>query len=192
MGGAFGAMAPSGQTGAQAPPPPEPTSTAKGEYYRNGWLQGIAGNKGLCLGGYAFTWGAKWEATATWYGMFLSDGSKLEAVDVMTELWSRKPPANRCPRITGIRLVGSHSPAPGEIIQAGVTATDPENDPLTYKWELHKEGGQSKEIAEAIKRTEKGAVEIEMPKATGVYRLYIYVHDDKGGAATGNIPLTVL
>jgi hypothetical protein len=172
-------------------PPEELTSTAKADYYRKGWVGGVAANRGLCLGGYAFTWGNKWEATATWYGMFLPDGSKLEAVDAMTELWSGKPAANRCPKIVGIKTLGGTTLAAGAKVQAAVTAIDPEGDALTYKWALHREGGSSKELTEAIKRTEGGAVELEMPAAPGNYRLYVYVRDGQGGAATGNVSLAV-
>ncbi len=124
-------------------PVQELTSTEKARFYRDGWRLGIAGNRGFCLGGYAFTWGAKWEATATWYGLFLADGAKVEAVDALTELWSGKPPPNFCPKIRELRLVGGNpvgtprSFAPGATIGAHVTALDPENDPLTYKWSLN-------------------------------------------------------
>lgn len=46
--------------------PVEMTSTAKANWYAQGYL-----------GSYVFIWGHKQEATATWYGMFLADGSRL-------------------------------------------------------------------------------------------------------------------
>src|SRR5206468_12681873 len=48
---------------------PELTSTQKAELYRQAYLKAIVAPKGLCLGGYAFLWGHKQEATATWFGM---------------------------------------------------------------------------------------------------------------------------
>ncbi len=48
---------------------PELTSTAKADVYRKNYDLGVTGAKGLCLGSYAFLWGSKQEATATWFGM---------------------------------------------------------------------------------------------------------------------------
>jgi len=39
------------------------------------------------------------EATATWYGIFLSDGSRLEALDVLNSMWTGQPMVQRCPQI---------------------------------------------------------------------------------------------
>ena len=72
--------------------PYELTSTEKAAFYRRSYESSVAGVPGLALGSYAFIWGYKMEATGTWFGMFLPDGSRLGAVDVMTELWSGKPP----------------------------------------------------------------------------------------------------
>ncbi len=72
--------------------PLEPTSTEKSAFYRHSYERSVAGAPGLALGSYVFTWGYKMEATATWFGMFLPDGSRLGAVDVMTELWSGSAP----------------------------------------------------------------------------------------------------
>jgi hypothetical protein len=87
--------------------PTELTSTAKGAAYRATYEQSILAEKGkLSLGSYVFAWGNKQEATATWYGLFLPDGARLESIDVMTELWSGRKPANRCPQIASLKPDG--------------------------------------------------------------------------------------
>ena len=73
--------------------PPEETSTAKAQTYATIWNTTIADSPRI-LGGYAFLWGWKTEATATWFGLFLSDGTRLGGVDALAEAWgapSRKP-----------------------------------------------------------------------------------------------------
>jgi hypothetical protein len=80
---------------------PELSSTAKADYYRRGHEAGTQG-----LGSYAFLWGTKQEATATWFGMLLPDGSRLGAVDALAELWTGKPPENHVPAITSLTLDG--------------------------------------------------------------------------------------
>jgi hypothetical protein len=176
------------------------TSTRKGEFYRKGY-EALAADKDLCLGCFAFTWGYKQEATATWFGMFLGDGSKLEPVDVMTELWSGKPPRNRCPQIKSVKLVGEGLVEPNQTVQATIEATDPENDPLTTKWVLHRDladyntGGDAQpgttSYPGAIVKSAEGQVELKMPAEGGAHRLYVYVHDGKGGSAVANLPLRV-
>ena len=177
----------------------ELTSTQKAPYYRDAWRLGVVANKGSCLGGYAFTWGAKWEATATWFGLFLADGARVEAVDALAELWSGKAPPNLCPKIQELSLVAAagaagRSFAPGTMISAKVTASDPENDALTYKWSLNIDSeGQHTNCPGVFKRApEPGAVELQLPQAPGNYRLYAYVYDGKGGAATASTPLQVV
>ena len=85
---------------------PEPTSTEKAASYRATYESNFLAAKDLCLGSYAFLWGQKQEATATWFGLLLPDGSRLEAVDTLTELWTGKPPVSPCPQIRGIQVRG--------------------------------------------------------------------------------------
>src|SRR5439155_3465812 len=115
--------------------PLEPSSTRKGEIYRQAYLEGVLAQKDLCLGSYVFSWGHKQEATPTWYGMFLPDNTQLEAVHVMAELWSGKALANRCPKIDVLK-VEKEQASPGEVIHAAVQLNDPDGDPLSVTWVL--------------------------------------------------------
>ncbi|NDK15467.1 MAG: hypothetical protein AUJ96_16350 [Armatimonadetes bacterium CG2_30_66_41] len=181
--------------------PEEPTSTQKGELYREHYENAVASQPGACLGSYAFLWGSKQEATATWFGMLLPDGSKTAAVDTMTELWSSKPPANRCPQLANLKLAGPEQADPGETVRATVQATDPENDPLKVHWVLRRESGQYETggdpqaatalLPEAIVHATDAEAEVKLPKDGGSYRLYVYAYDGKGGAAVANVPLRV-
>jgi hypothetical protein len=178
----------------------EPTSTQKAEHYRRSYEKTVVEGKGLVLGSYAFTWGAKQEMTATWFGMLLRDGSRVEAADVMSEMWTGKPVPNRCPRIEPIRVSSSRA-APGQVLQATIDVKDPENDPLRYEWVLQEEvakpstGGDREVVPPVVQGAVTGGddetVDVKMPEKPGAYRLYVYVRDDHGGAATANVPLLV-
>jgi hypothetical protein len=179
---------------------PEPTSTKKAEHYRRSYEKTVVEGKDVVLGAYAFTWGAKQEMTATWFGMLLRDGSRLEAADVMSELWTGRPVANRCPQIEPMQ-VSAQRAAPGQTIQATVSVKDLENDPLRYEWVLQEEvakpstGGDREVVPPVIEGAVSGgddaAVDVKVPDKPGPYRLYVYVRDDHGGAATTNVPLLV-
>ncbi len=179
----------------------EPTSTQKAEIYRNVYQKAVTGAPGLCLGSYAFTWGNKQEATATWFGMLLPGGAKLGPVDSMTELWSGKAPTNKCPRIDSLSISDPDDVTPGATIHAKLTASDPEGDPISVKWVLQREtsaygnNGASEAVPPTypdaiISGTLKGA-EVKMPKESTGYRLFAYVSDSHGNGAVGNIALHV-
>lgn len=175
----------------------EPTSTQKADSYRTSALALSADP--LCLGHYAFKWGNKQEATATWFGMLLPDNSRLGAVDVMQEIWSGKPAANRAPLIQPISLAASDRSKPGTTHTATVSATDPDNDKLTYTWELHRESDEVKlggdaepatlNFPDAILKSDAGTVEFKLPATPGAYRLFAFVRDGKGNAATASATL---
>lgn len=180
--------------------PPEMTSTAKAEKYRDVYRASIGGAKEICLGSYAFTWGHKIEATATWFGMFLPDGSRLAAVDAMQELWTGKPAANPCPSMVSLTLQGTGQVKGGESVEARVE-THAFDGPVQIEWALfHEQGNYGVEgtgakataaYPDAIPKNGSKAVTVTLPNSGGVYRLYCYLRNGHGGAAVGSVPIKV-
>jgi hypothetical protein len=190
--------------------PIEDTSTEKAQFYRQAYEHAVVGRP-QCLGSYVFHWGQHHEKTHTWYGMFLEDGSRTEAVDVMSFLWSGKWPANRAPRIGAGRIAvrtddpETHDSAafrPEAIVHCRVDASDPDLDPLEIHWDLRHDvsgnpntGGDREEPApplEGLVRSAAGdSAVFQLPAAEGPYRIFVYVRDGHGNAATANYPLLV-
>jgi len=181
--------------------PVEATSTVKADEYRATYENSVLPEKNrLCLGSYAFLWGNKEEATATWFGMFLPDGSRLEPVDAMTELWTGNPPRHRCPRVRPI-AVDRAEVGPGQTIHATLGATDLDGNPLTAHWVLtrdaavYKTAGQfqtvAKRLPDAILAGDIQGAQIRMPTDPGPYWLYAYVYDGHGRAATAVVSVRV-
>ena len=183
---------------------PELSSTQKGEAYRKSYLANVgdsAAKNQLCLGTYAFLWGRKQEATATWFGILLPDDLRLAPADVLSELWTGKPVANRCPAIESLSLTGTDRAPPGSVVQANLAVVDPEGDPLQTRWVLQAEpsqysvGGDAEQAGaqfpDAITKTTANSAEVRLPPGGGGYRLLAYVTDDHGGGATANLPLYV-
>ena len=181
---------------------PEMTSTAKAGFYRDTYTKTVLGAPDLCLGSYAFVWGHKIEATATWYGMFLPDGSKLAAVDAMQERWSGKPPARPCPVMKKLTLDGKDQVSAGDTVKAGVETGDAAGETVKIEWALFGEQAGYDDLQglgkdptpsypEAIEKNGEPQVTLKMPRSGGVYRLYCYLRDAHGGAAVGSLPIKV-
>ncbi len=178
----------------------EPTSTQKAGAYRATYEKSVAASP-LSLGSYAFTWGNKQEASATWFGLLLNDGTRLEPVDALTQLWTGKPAANKSPTIQTLKLDGDERTQPGAIVKATLKTVDPENDTLKVEWVLQHDpmkqgvGGQAEAAPptypDAIQEASNSEVTLKMPETGGGYRLFAFIRDGKGGGAVGNLPLYV-
>ena len=180
----------------------EPISSVKAETYKATYAQGITGNAGHCLGSYAFLWGNKQEVTPTWFSLFLPTGEKTEAVDVLTEAWTGKPPENRCPRLTAAQFAEKEAKfAPGSEHRATITVSDPDGNPLAVRWEVrqesssHHEGGDRETeptaVADAIRVADGTSATLRAPETPGAYRLFVFAYDGRGGAASANLPFLV-
>lgn len=181
----------------------EHTSQEKAKAFINRYDLAIAPDKTNCLGSYVFLWGQKQERTPTWYGMFLENGAKTETVDAMHYLWTGRWPVNRCPSIDAFLLNGKTSYDnihinKNEPIVAEVFAKDHENDHLVYRWEVMEEstdlksGGDHESTPQTIfKKEADNKINFQLPNAEGAHRLFIYVTDHHGNAATANIPFFI-
>lgn len=182
----------------------ELTSTEKADSYRKAYRTSVTENANVCLGSYAFMWGQKQEVTATWFSILLADNTRLAASDTLAELWTGKPPQNRCPIIQTLALADGQTQAllkPGATARLALKASDPENDPLKVEWQLvadHEQygsGGDAEAAAKAntsaITKSDATSAELTMPAQGGLYRIFATVRDGKGGAAIANFPLRV-
>jgi hypothetical protein len=152
------------------------------------------------LGNYAFVWGWKFESTATWFGLYTHEGETVASVDVLEEMWTGRKPKNTAPEIRPITGVPLAAMPPETEFQASVAASDPENDPLVYHWAVLRDlqghhNNTNKKIPDAIADTIASPTtpiaSVKAPKKPGIYRLYVWVKDGKGHAATANMPFEV-
>jgi hypothetical protein len=182
----------------------EDTSTEKAAFYRRAYEHAVK-DRPQCLGAFAFLWGSKMEKTHTWYGMFLDDGSRTEAVDAMRLLWTGKGPADGCPTVGRIEFVDKSPHAPGVFssgakVRCRVQASDPDGDTPAIGWDLRRDVTEDPRVGGDFEPTEPpipGAVLeaggatalIQLPSPPGKYRVFVYVRDGHGGAATANAPI---
>lgn len=186
--------------------PVESTSSEKAANYAKSFLKVLQPYKHKAIGNYVFLWGQKQEKTPTWYGMYLDTGEETEAVDILHYIWNGRWPDNRTPRISriGLKKKTAYDNVylwPGKEYKPKVNVVDPENDPITYKWEIRAEsvatevGGDREVVPPVIEGliADPTAAEpvIIAPKESGAYRLFVYAYDGHNHAAHANIPFYV-
>lgn len=186
--------------------PLENDSATKADFYQKRYEAVILADQRQCLGSYVFLWGQKQERTPTWYGMFLETGEETATVDVLHHFWKGAWPSNRSPRLEGVWLDGRTAAQnvhlkPGQTCAGKVLAKDPDQDPLTYAWEVMEEstdlkwGGdlesKPRTLPNCFVDSKKSEVQLKAPVKPGAYRLFVYVFDGRGHAAHANIPFYV-
>ena len=186
--------------------PIENNSSLKADFYMSRYRNAIASQKEQVIGSYVFLWGQKQERTPTWFGMFMQDGKETESIDMMHYVWNNSWPENRSPRINDFALESKKASdnirlSAGKKYKASIDVNDPEDDRLTYRWEIMKEsdtnatGGDVEQVPEVIPGLIAGDhsadLEFLSPKEEGAYRLFIYIDDNKDHTAHANIPFYV-
>jgi hypothetical protein len=186
--------------------PIEETSSEKAAVYKSRYAFSVEKDRQKCLGSYVFLWGQKQERTPTWYGVFTEKGEESEVVDVMQYLWTGAYPENKAPHIYAFSLddkkaVNSIQLKAGTKYKALVDAIDPDNDKLSYHYEILPEatnvgeGGDHEDRPEsitlALEDLNKDQLNITAPVKNGAYRLFVYVNDGNNNVATANIPFYV-
>lgn len=186
--------------------PIEETSSEKAAVYKSRYEYSVQRDFEKCIGSYVFLWGQKQERTPTWYGIFTEKGEESEVVDVMHYLWSGSWPKNQAPHLYSFQLDNKKAVEnvylkPGGSYNALAVSIDPDNDKLTYRWELLPEATQLGEggdyeprpivVEGLLKAGDKGTAVVKAPEAEGAYRLFVYVMDGNGNVATANLPFYV-
>ena len=184
----------------------EPPNGVKADQRKRRYLELIEKDKERCLGSYCFLWGQKQESTATWHGMFLSNGKPTEAVDVMQYCWMGEWPESRAPSIKNISLenIGwkkDHILSPSTQATLSIEYNKYNNKKVIVEYVLFPEAFSDKvggdiQISpdpiefEIVKKSDTKLTFI-IPKEKGAYRLFAYVKNDIGQSSVANIPFLV-
>ena len=189
--------------------PIEQTSTKKAEQYLERYHILHEHNDGRLLGDFVFYWGQKEESTPTWYSIVLPNQDATQIAVDISRAWSEKPIPYTGPRIEYLLLEGKGGPSsivlePGKKVQASLFITPPIGKNLTCSWEIRPEhwyragshDPASKRVMPVLpvifEEAGLGEVSFKTPMESGPYRLYVYLSDPRGFAATTNIPFFIL
>lgn len=182
----------------------ELTSTQKARQ-RGERLAIIAGDRERCLGGYAFYWGSKQETTATWFNLFLEDGSYTAEYEVLRDAWGGDGMKAEAPQIAVLTLneaVGSSgvTVSAREVVRARYRRID-SGPAARVEWILKVESEDKRQGGDAEQRArvlpmqvlsqDADFIEFESPAEAGAYRLYLILRGPGRASATANIPFYV-
>ena len=183
----------------------EPPNGLKADQRLRRYKDLIEKDKEYCLGSYCFLWGQKQESTATWHGMFLSDGSPTEAVDVMQFCWTGEWPESRAPSIRNISLENidwkkDHVLTPSTQVTLSIEYLK-HNNKVLVEYSLYPEafsnkiGGDiqksPKPIPFEIVRQNDTTLTFISPNKKGAYRIFAHIKNEKGQSSVANIPFLV-
>ena len=186
--------------------PNEQTGLEKYYCYEKKYINAMNPNNTQCLGSYVFYWsGFKQETTHTWFCMFDSTGLESPLPGLMQKLWIGQKKKNESPLVDSVNIgefvsYQSIVLVPGSIQKAKVTANDPDNDSLTYKWEIRPEAkyasyaGQGEKVPHPVRGLISGngpVIDFKTPSHSGPYRLFAYAYDGHGHFSTANLPFFV-
>ena len=184
----------------------EPPNGIKADQRLRRYKELIVKDKERCLGSYCFLWGQKQESTATWHGMFLSNGNPTEAVDVMQFCWSGEWPQSRAPSIRNISLENiewrkDHILAPSAQATLSIEYFKYNNKKVIVEYLLYPEafsnkiGGDIQNSPDRIKlevvKQSDNELTFISPKKKGAYRIFAFVKNEKGQSSVANIPFLV-
>ena len=159
----------------------------------------------MCLGSYCFLWGQKQESTATWHGLFLSDGKATDGVDAMHKAWLGEWPDFRSPSIQHIGMNDSGwesehvFPTEAEVV-VDVTLEEWFDD-VSWRCALfpestsQKTGGDRQESLEEIPLSytisDQGTFEFTTPRQPGAYRVFVTACREDAKCSSANIAFLV-
>ena len=184
----------------------EPPNGLKADLRLRRYQELIEKDKERCLGSYCFLWGQKQESTATWHGMFLSNGNPTEAIDVMQYCWTGEWPQYRAPSIRDISLenIGwrkDHIVAPSSQVTMKIEYLKYNNNKVIFEYVLYPEafsdkiGGDIQTSPEPINFEIVNQRDNELvfisPKIKGAYRIFAFIKNELGQSSVANIPFLV-
>jgi len=184
--------------------PREKNSSEKAELFLSRYQDHIASHADILPGSYAFYWNSKFEATQTWFGLWV--GTYTTAmIDALQFSWTGSWAENRAPWIGHVQINGDNQDK-NVLIRTDqnnlitVEASDPEGDPLDYEFLVLPESGNY--LVESVpgatfpcipgivhNLTDSTAQLVLQEKHNHLdLRLYVLVRDGQGHIATATFP----
>lgn len=186
--------------------PIEQTSTKKAEHYAERYQMILNLDKERMLGSFFFYWGQKMERTPTWFSSFLPDGRPTQIVHDIQNFWNTNQKPYPGPRVNYLLLENMGGPEnitldPNTLVTASLFMHEESMNYLNLEWEIWPEqwyertwnrNSHLRALETKFEIANSNEVRFRTPPKDGPYRLFVYISDSLGNAASTNIPFYVL
>jgi hypothetical protein len=158
----------------------EPSAADKARYYQDRWQRHVEAHRGLNVGGVAYCWRDRYEATPTWFGLTDSEGNEKPAYFALRQSWTGQLPPGEGPRIVNVIAQGAqanYAPRGSLSVRSDVRVAPGESP--AYSWSLSGENFE-RELGKVNVVSGGSAANITLPKRPGWYRVHLQVRDSRG------------
>ncbi|HZJ13488.1 MAG TPA: glycosyltransferase [Chthoniobacteraceae bacterium] len=165
----------------------EPPSAQKTRSFERGWKNHTAAHRGANVGGVAYCWRNRCEATATWFGLTDGHGRPKQECLALQRLWTGGG-VREGPQI--LALNGPEGPLQaGDKVVLHADVRGASGTALNYQWRLATENFHFKTGA-LESASDKAFAHFTLPRTPGSYRVYLNVSDGHT-ADEANFPIHV-
>jgi hypothetical protein len=164
----------------------EPRTEEKTRDYARGWSVHTLGHRGANIGGVAYCWRDRLEATATWFGLTDAQRLRKPAYLSLQQLWTGRQEAQPLQIATLRGPSGAVRPGATIEVRAQIERSRPG---LQYRWQLATEKFDF-EVGRVRTSADGAIAQVTVPSKPGLYRLYLNVSDGRVGDAA-NVPISV-
>ena len=162
--------------------PTEPTDQQQRDGYTSAW-NCITGHPGVSFGGTLFNYGVENDFGGVWFNLLTGGWRRLSYYSVK-QAFTGQAQSNTPPAITSMTLSNTASVPAGGQFTVTVASTDPTGDALRYNLALSSKyvgGATALQSPSSYTQTGPGAFTVTAPKTLGVWKVYVYVYDQRGG-----------
>ncbi|MFL5754273.1 MAG: glycoside hydrolase family 2 TIM barrel-domain containing protein, partial [Bacteroidia bacterium] len=161
----------------------EESDGEKAAWYKEQWLNYVAGYKGYNIGGFAYCWHDRMEGSYTWFGLTDYKGRPKPAYYALRSIWTKEQKSLPDYKIDAPLLF-----VPGK--KYTIRASGPDTGKITYEWMLLRDGYLDK--INTISPIGNGkTISLEVPTTASAYRLYLFAGDEEGNVSTASHAVTV-
>ncbi|UJP65530.1 glycosyltransferase [Mongoliitalea daihaiensis] len=164
----------------------ERTSVNKAAWYKNQWTDYIEKNRGLNLGGMAFSWKDRYEGSATWFGLTDHKGRLKPTYYALKEAWNADflEGSINFPEIVIVAPWVDLQPGSTQWFSAQIV--NEYEGKLEYEWEIYdKKWKRFKPVINS--KVDNQFVELLTPSQAS--RIYVYATDTLGNVITASRPI---
>jgi hypothetical protein len=166
----------------------EQNEIEKANWYKTQWKNFVEPNKGKNLGGFAYCWKDRMEATNTWFGLTDYKGRLKPGYYALKNVWNNSKQKTNSFSLPSFTIIPSISITPEKKYVFTAISSENKNQELDYEWFLNKDDYLEK-INSIEYSSKDNSVIVEIPSNYSKYRLYLYVSDKNGNVSTASYPI---